>query len=83
MIYRKGLFVQEGLGGGTSLQAAIEGAFEHFDERGQAASKVLILVTDGEDSFDVNSLAKGLQARNIRLYVIGVGEDLARGGSDI
>lgn len=86
MIYRKGLFVDAGLGGGTSLPVAIKGAVEHFDERGQAASKVLILVTDGEDYIDdstMSSLVSELQSRGVRIYVIGVGEDLARGHADI
>jgi Ca-activated chloride channel family protein len=86
MIYRKGLFVDAGLGGGTSLPVAIEAAMAHFDERGQAASKVMILVTDGEDYIPdstMSSLQSQLKARGVRLYVIGVGEDLARGGADI
>lgn len=85
-IYRKGLFVSQGMGGGTSLPVAVQAAIEHFDERGQAASKVLILVTDGEDYIDggtMDTLTKQLNSRGIKLYVIGVGEDLARGNADI
>ena len=86
MIYRKGMFVDAGLGGGTSLPVAIQAAIEHFDERGQAAAKVMILVTDGEDYIDdstQSSLVKNLKSRGITLYVIGVGDDLAAGGADI
>lgn len=86
MIYRKGLFVSEGLGGGTSLPVPIEAAIEHFDERGQATSKVLILITDGEDYIPADTmdkLTKAMNSRNMKLYVIGVGEDLVRGNTDI
>jgi hypothetical protein len=75
-IYRKGMFVEQGMGGGTSIEAAIEGAIAHYDERGQAAAKVLILVTDAEDYFDVDSLKSEMAARNVKLYVVAVGEDI-------
>lgn len=90
MIYRKGLFVGEGLGGGTNFgsfgKGPMDAAFEHFDERGEAGTKVMILVTDGEDSIDpgtMDRLVSGLKSRGIRLYVIGVGEDMTRGNYDI
>lgn len=81
MIYRKGIFIQHGLGGGTnfgnSYPGPIDAACEHFDECGKAASKVIIMVTDGEDylySSTMSHLQSLLQDRSVRLYVIGVGE---------
>jgi Mg-chelatase subunit ChlD len=85
-IYRKGMFVDAGLGGGTSLPVSMQAAIDHFDERGQAAAKVMILVTDGEDYIDdstMSSFVSQFKARGITLYVIGVGDDLAAGGADI
>lgn len=90
MIYRKGLFISQGLGGGTNFGSQkpgpIDAAGEHFVERGQAATKVIILVTDGEDYISPdawNRLTELMKAQGIRLYVVGVGENLARGNVDI
>jgi len=90
MIYRKGLFISEGLGGGTNFGSLepgpIDAAVEHFDERGQAGSKVLILVTDGEDNISSTAwqrMKDSVQARGIRFYVIGVGPTLAQRNVDI
>jgi len=90
MIYRKGLFISEGMGGGTNFgnddPGPIDLAASHFDERGQAASKVMILVTDGEDYIEASAfdrLVGKLQERNIRLYVIGIGDRLAYRDTDI
>jgi len=89
-LYRKAQFIQNHLGTGTNFgknpPGPIDLAVEHFKESGQAKSKVLILVTDGEDDIDpetksrlVNLLAKN----NIRLYLVGVGETLATKDVDI
>lgn len=90
MIYRKGVFIDQGLGGGTNFgninPGPIDAACEHFDERGKAATKVLILVTDGEDSisyFAMSRLVSALKDRDVHFYVIGVGETLARNDVDI
>lgn len=91
MIYRKGLFLTEGaLQGGTNFggwsPGPFDAAIEHFDERGQAASKVMIILTDGESSIGSDVMARlqsEFEARGIRLYVIGVGEELSRGNFDI
>jgi Ca-activated chloride channel homolog len=90
MIYRKGLFISEGMGGGTNFgnddPGPIDLAVEHFDERGQAASKVMILVTDGEDYIDASAfdrLVDKLQSRGVRFYVIGIGDRLAYRDTDI
>ncbi|HEY9867702.1 MAG TPA: VWA domain-containing protein [Candidatus Obscuribacterales bacterium] len=80
-IYRKGEFVEEGLGGGTNFgdlkPGPLDAAADHFDELGKSATKVLILVTDGEDNISSSTaerLRDLLSSRGIRLYVIHVGE---------
>ncbi len=90
MIYRKGLFISEGIGGGTNFgdrdPGPIDAAAAHFDERGQAATRVMIMVTDGEDRIGAEAMERlrsKLQQRHIRLYVIGVGETLAHRDVDI
>lgn len=89
-IYRKGQFVDEGLGGGTNFgnsdPGPIDAAADHFDELGKASTKVLILVTDGEDNIDElarNRLREKLQSRGVSLYVVGVGETLSQRDVDI
>lgn len=90
MIYRKGLFIADVSGGGTNFgnrkPGPIDAAVEHFDERGQSVTRVLIIVTDGEESISPDTMERlvGLiQARGIRLYVVGVGQTLARRDADI
>lgn len=80
-IYRKGEFVEAGLGGGTNFgdldPGPIDATAAHFDELGKAATKVLILVTDGEDNIGMmarSRLADKLSTRGIKLYVIHVGD---------
>jgi Ca-activated chloride channel family protein len=81
MIYRKGEFVDEGLGGGTNFGENKPGPFdaaaEHFDELGQSVTKVFIMVTDGEDNLSpstISRLAEVLQSRGIHFYLIHVGQ---------
>ncbi len=89
-IYRKGQFVDEGLGGGTNFgnsdPGPIDAAADHFDELGKATTKVLIIVSDGEDN--ISELAKSrlrekLKSRGVSFYVVGVGETLANRDVDI
>ncbi|HJY88286.1 MAG TPA: VWA domain-containing protein [Candidatus Acidoferrales bacterium] len=89
-IYRKGQFVGEGLGGGTnfgdSKPGPIDAAADHFDELGKATTKVLIMVTDGEDNISEmtkSRLKSVLQSRGISFYVVGVGQTLAERDVDI
>lgn len=89
MIYRKIQFADD-LGGGTNFGSSdpgpIDAAVDHFKELGQATSKVVILVTDGEDSLTPEAfdrLTKKLKDNGIRLYVIGVGPSLAERDVDI
>lgn len=90
MIYRKGVFIDQGLGGGTNFgdiyPGPIDAACEHFDERGKAATKVVIMVTDGEDNLSsatMDHLHSLLADRSVRLYLIGVGQTLAHYDADI
>jgi Ca-activated chloride channel homolog len=85
MLYRKAQFIQNNLGTGTNFgknpPGPIDLAAEHFKESGQAKSRVLILVTDGEDDIDPRTkqrLAQILSENNIRLYLVGVGETLVK-----
>jgi Ca-activated chloride channel family protein len=89
-IYRKVQFADQGVGGGTNFgetkPGPIDAAQEQFNELGQSKTRVLIMVTDGEDNLDGASfdrLLKILRDENIRLYVIGVGETLAHNDVDI
>lgn len=90
MIYRKVRFAEEGTGGGTNFgnmpPGPIDEAVKHFDELGKAQSRVVIMVTDGEDYLSTaawDRISKQIAAYNIRLYVIGVGETMARSDPDI
>lgn len=85
MLYRKVQFLQNNLGTGTNFgtrpPGPIDLAVEHFKESGEAKSKVLILVTDGEEDIDAgtqNRLSRLVRENGIRLYVVGIGETLAR-----
>jgi len=90
MVYRKMQLTNRGVGGGTNFgeekPGPIDAAAEQFDELGQSNTRVLIMVTDGEDSLSSDAqarLLKVLQSRGIRLYVIGVGPTLAQQDVDI
>jgi Mg-chelatase subunit ChlD len=85
IIWRNGLFIDEGLGGGTNFgeyyPGPIDAAAEHFDEMGKSTTKVFILVTDGEDNLSSSALSRlagVIKSHNIHFYVIGVGETLGR-----
>ncbi|MBS1996306.1 MAG: VWA domain-containing protein [Cyanobacteria bacterium SZAS LIN-2] len=89
-LYRKAQFIQNNLGTGTNFgddpPGPVDLAVEHFQESGQAKSKVLILVTDGEDRITTETkahLVSLLTENNIRLYLVGVGETLATKDVDI
>lgn len=85
MLYRKMQFLQNSLGNATNFGRVYPGpidlAVEHFKESGQAKSKVLILATDGEDDIDPlteDRLIKLVLQNDLRLYLVGIGETLAR-----
>ncbi len=90
MLYRKAQFVTNGIGMGTNFgehpPGPIDLAVEHFKEKGQAKSRVLIMVTDGEDQisgYAQRRLHELLTENNVKLYLIGIGDTLKRNDSDI
>jgi hypothetical protein len=81
---RVGLFMNVGRtgeynGGGTDFSGEagpIQASIDHFKEIGQAQSKVLIMVTDGEDSISEERLAvllPQLQRDKIKVYTLAIG----------
>lgn len=66
-------------GGGTdfaSERGPIPAAIEHFQELGQARSKILIMVTDGEDSIPEERfqlLLQQLTRDGIKIYTLAIG----------
>ena len=86
-------------GGGTNFQGPWKGetkygpiqtAIDNFDDMGQAKSKVLVMVTDGDDNIDparIQDFIQQCKQRNIRIYALGVGESWAAaqatGGPDL
>ncbi|MBZ0189270.1 MAG: VWA domain-containing protein [Candidatus Obscuribacterales bacterium] len=90
IVYRKAHFADEGVGGGTNFgrtkPGPLDAATTHLDEMGKSKTRILIMVTDGEDqladgTFErLRSLASDY---DLRLYVIGVGESISRGTADI
>ncbi len=90
MLYRKAQFIQNNLGTGTNFgkdpPGPIDLAVQHFADYGQAKSRVLIMVTDGEDEIDpytMQRLITLIKENNIRFYLVGIGETLARQDVDI
>lgn len=94
-IRRHGTFVPkgtgpQGLGQGTNFgtidPGPIDLAAQHFKQYGTSQSRVLILVTDGEDTLAQDVMARleqVIRGAEIKLYVIGVGEALANQDVDI
>lgn len=92
-IIRHGNFLPKGkapggFGEGTNFGAVNPGpidlAAEHFSDYGHSKTRVLILVTDGEDKLPAEAMTRlegVLRNAGIRLYVIGVG--LPKEGVDI
>jgi hypothetical protein len=77
-------------GGGTNFgeekPGPIDAAVDQFNELGQSTTRVLIMVTDGEDNLSNSAMSRLealLKANGVRLYVIGVGPELAHNQVDI
>jgi Mg-chelatase subunit ChlD len=92
-IDRKLYLIDKYNGGGTNFDGpnpdypgskvgGIQGAINHFKQLSDAKTKVLIMVTDGEDSISPKRYAE-LQAQmkqlGIHMYVLGVGESWGSG----
>lgn len=62
---------------GLTKTGPIQAAIDHFKELGEAKTRVLIMVTDGEASIRPErkqQLLALLKANNIRVYVLGIAE---------
>jgi hypothetical protein len=76
-------------GGGTNFGSTdpgpIDAAVQQFQELGQSNTRVVIMITDGEDSLNssFDRVLNVLNSNGVRLYVIGVGPYLARNDVDI
>jgi Ca-activated chloride channel family protein len=78
-------------GGGTNFEGPtendrkngpIQAGLNHFKEFGQAKSKVIIIVSDGESSISekrYNELFNQLKNGNVKLYVLGIAEGWVSG----
>lgn len=94
-IRRHGTFLPKGdgplgLGNGTNFgtidPGPIDLAAEHFKQYGTSKSRVLILVTDGEDKLAPDVMARlerVIRDAGMKVYVVGVGETLASQDVDI
>lgn len=68
-----------------SKRGGIQGAIDHFRDASTAKTKVLIMVTDGEDSMNpkrVEQLTQQMRELGIKIYVLGVGEGWVNGGTN-
>lgn len=79
-------------GGGTNFEGdgakgkmgPLQAAIEHFKELGQAKTKILVMVTDGEATISDERFAElmeQLNDLNIKIYTIGVGDSWSKGNS--
>ncbi len=72
-------------GGGTNFEGAkgpIPAAIAHFKELGQAKTKILIMVTDGEDNISEDRFQELLQQmldQGIKIYTLGIGDSWVTG----
>jgi hypothetical protein len=81
IIMRKADLISKHVGGGTDFEGPngpIQAAIDHFKEYGQAKTKVLIMVTDGDAPIGdqrMEELTAQMKALGGKIYVLGVGED--------
>lgn len=67
---------------GNEMPGPIDLAAEHFQKKGKSSTRVLILVTDGEDEIKpdvMTRLSDVIAKARMKLYVIGVGEKIGKG----
>ena len=65
---------------GPPLRMALSKLDDESEANGQAKSKVIILISDGEDfGEETNEIAREVENKNIKLFTLGVGTD--RGGN--
>ncbi|MBS1994540.1 MAG: VWA domain-containing protein [Cyanobacteria bacterium SZAS LIN-3] len=90
IIYRNAQFISRITGDGTNFGSIdpgpVDAAMSHFDELGKARSKVIIMVTDGEDAIPPDAMKRLVDLmtkQDVHFYVVGVGETLASQDVDI
>jgi Ca-activated chloride channel family protein len=90
MLYRHTQLLDRNLGTGTNFGKEFPGpidlAVQHFKEYGQAKSRVIVMVTDGEDRIPgstINRLVQVMKENNVRFYLIGIGETMTHQDVDI
>jgi Mg-chelatase subunit ChlD len=90
VIFRNAKFISRIVGDGTNFGSIdpgpLDAAISHFDEMGKARSRVIIMVTDGEDSIPndaMKRLTEKMTSHDVHFYVVGVGETLATQKVDI
>lgn len=74
----------EGSGQKGSKMGPIQAAIEHFKELGQAKTKILVMVSDGEANISDQRFAElmeQMQEIGMKIYTIGVGDSWTKGGS--
>lgn len=84
------LLGEKTLGSGTNFGAKgpgpIDAACDHFRDFAESPAKVLIIVSDGEDELGdehLRRLSSLMKKYKVKLYVVGVGETLAKKEVDI
>ncbi len=90
-ITRHGSFLPKGKGPqelgigtnfGNEMPGPIDLAAEHFEAKGKSSTRVLILLTDGENEIKsevMTRLSSVIRKARMKLYVIGVGEKIGKG----
>lgn len=75
-----GLVPVAGTDFGPPLRMSLSKLEDESEANGQAKSKVIILISDGEDfGEETNEIAREVENKNIKLFTLGVGTD--RGGN--
>jgi hypothetical protein len=77
ILYKGGGTNFDGPSPSASEPGAIQCSIEHFVDMKATKQRVLIMVTDGEDSIDsdrANELAQAIHEQHINMFVLGVGE---------
>jgi Mg-chelatase subunit ChlD len=67
---------------GTTFPGPFDKASEHFELKGKSSTRVLILLTDGENEMDdtvLRRLIRVIDEARMKVYVIGVGEKIGKG----
>lgn len=93
IIQRKSQLLNKRSGGGTNFDGPsessrgtgpLQASIDHFKVMGQAKTKVLIMVTDGESNISAKrfeELAAEMEKLGVKIYVLGVGESWVNGSS--